>query len=67
MDIEEIRRMNVEELNSTLERLRDEKANIRVQSAFAPIDNPMRIRDIRKDVARIKTVLNEREAEINND
>ena len=63
MDIEEVRRMNDEELRAKLDDLRHEQANLRVQSALAPSENPMRIVEIRKTIARIKTVQNEREDE----
>ncbi len=63
MDIDEVRNMNDEELRAKLEELRQEKANLRVQSALAPPENPMRIVEIRKTIARIKTVQNEREDE----
>ncbi len=67
MDIEKIRRMNDEELSAKLEELYEEKANIRIQSALAPLENPMRIQHLRRTVAKIKTVQTEREAGSNND
>lgn len=63
MDIETIRQMTDEELDSKLEDLKDEQAEIRMQKVVAPPENPMRIREIRKSIARIKTVKRERELE----
>jgi large subunit ribosomal protein L29 len=63
MDIDEIRRMTEEELEAKLNELKDEKSEIRMQKVIAPPENPMRIREIRRTIARIKTVLRERELE----
>jgi large subunit ribosomal protein L29 len=63
MDIDEIRRMTDEELQSKLNELKDEKSELRIQKVIAPPENPMRIRQIRRSIARIKTVLRERELE----
>lgn len=63
MDIEDVRNMTDEELTSKLNELKEEKAEIRMQKVIAPPENPMRIREIRRTVARIKTVLRERELE----
>jgi large subunit ribosomal protein L29 len=63
MDIEEIRRMTDEELQSKLTELKEENSELRIQKVIAPPENPMRIRQIRRSIARIKTVLRERELE----
>ncbi|MFB6226829.1 MAG: 50S ribosomal protein L29 [bacterium] len=63
MDIETIRQMNDEELKAKLKELKDEQAELRMQKVVAPPENPMRIRHIRKSIARIKTVQRERELE----
>lgn len=61
MDIEEIRGMTDEQLEAQLEELKEEKSEIRMQKVVAPPENPMRTREIRRTIARIKTVLRERE------
>jgi large subunit ribosomal protein L29 len=61
MDIDEIRQITDEELQSKLTELKEEKSEIRMQQVIAPPENPMRIRQIRRSIARIKTVLRERE------
>ena len=49
-----------EELAAKLEELRAERFNLRFRSATESIDNPMRFRTIRRDIARIQTVLRQR-------
>jgi len=61
MKIKEVREMTVEELQSKLVSLKEELFNLRFQLATGQLDNPMRVRDVRKSIARIKTVLHEQE------
>ncbi len=63
MNIKEIRDMSNAELNTTVEDLKKELFDLRFEKATGQIENPMRIREIRKTIARIKTVLTEREKE----
>ena len=56
----ELREMSVDDLRSTLEGLIKERFNLRFRSATESIDNPTRFRALRRDIARIKTVLHER-------
>jgi large subunit ribosomal protein L29 len=58
---EEIRAMSSEELVRKLDDLKEELFNLRFQMATAQLDNPMRIREVRRDIARVKTILRERE------
>jgi len=60
MKIQELREMSVEELKKRGNELRTEALNLRVQKAAGPLENPMRNRNIRKEVARIETILTER-------
>jgi len=53
MNIKEIRDMSTEEMNKTLEDLKVELFDLRFQRATGSIENPMRIREIRKTIARI--------------
>ena len=64
MKIEEIRELGIEELKTTLEELRIELFNLRFQKAKNLIDRPDRIRNVRRDIARILTVMKEREKEL---
>ena len=61
MKAKEIRELTNEELIQKLSDLKAELFNLRFQLATGQLDNPMRIRDVRKTIARIKTILRERE------
>ena len=58
----EIREMSVEDLKTRIEELTRERFNLRFRSATESIDNPMRFRDLRRDIARMQTILREKEA-----
>ena len=59
----ELRELPDEELLSRLEAAKEELFNLRFQFATSQLDNPMRIKDVRHDVARILTVLRQRSTE----
>ena len=61
MKAKEIRQMSDQELNSKLLDLKSELFNLRFQLATGQLDNPLRINVVRKDIARVKTILRERE------
>ncbi|HHW58192.1 MAG TPA: 50S ribosomal protein L29 [Clostridia bacterium] len=61
MKAKDIRELTNEELTQKLSDLKAELFNLRFQLATGQLDNPMRIRDVRKTIARIKTILRERE------
>ncbi|CDE94058.1 MULTISPECIES: 50S ribosomal protein L29 [Acidaminococcus] len=61
MKTNEIREMSVEELESKLAGLKDELFNLRFQMATGQLDNPMKIREVKKSIAQIKTIQRERE------
>jgi large subunit ribosomal protein L29 len=56
-----LRELTDEELNKKVRDYKEELFNLRFQSATGQLDNPMRIRDVRKNIARCKTVLRQRE------
>jgi large subunit ribosomal protein L29 len=56
----ELRTMTVDELRQTETDLRKELFNLRFQQVTGEIENPLRIRHIRKDIARVLTVINEK-------
>ena len=58
----EIREMSVEDLKTRIDELTRERFNLRFRSATESIENPMRFRDIRRDIARMQTILREKEA-----
>ncbi|OLS02135.1 50S ribosomal protein L29 [Tissierella creatinophila] len=61
MKAKEIRQMTGNELNSRLLELKTELFNLRFQLATGQLDNPLRIKSVRKDIARVKTIIQERE------
>ena len=62
MKVDEIREMSVEDLRAKIEELTTERFNLRFRSATESIENPMRFRGIRRDIARLQTILRERES-----
>jgi len=64
MNIKEVREKSTNELTKALEDCKVELFDLRFQRATGSIENPMRIRELRKTIARILTVLNERESEV---
>ena len=62
MKTNDIRKMSVEELNKTLKELKEELFNLRFQNTINQLDNPQKIADVKKDIARVKTILNEKNA-----
>lgn len=61
MNASEIREMTDEELVEALEGAREEKFNLRFQLATNQLDNTARIKAVKKEIARIRTVMRERE------
>src|SRR5207237_6050582 len=63
MKAAELRELLDDELLARLESHKDELFNLRFQAATGQLDNPMRIKDVRHDIARILTVLRDRQTE----
>ena len=61
MKVNEIREMSADELNQKLASLKEELFNLRFQLATGQLENPMRIKEVKKTIARIKTVQREQE------
>jgi large subunit ribosomal protein L29 len=61
MKASEVREMTTEELESKLKDLKAELFNLRFQLSINQLENPMRIKAVKKDIARVKTVLRENE------
>ena len=61
MRAEEVREMSVEDIRARVAELEEERFRLRFRSATEPLENPLRLRTIRRDIARLKTVLSERE------
>lgn len=58
---DEIRELGDADIERTIEELSDELFNLRMKTAYEEIENPMRIRQVRRDLARLKTIRRERE------
>lgn len=61
MKNKEIRNLSEEQLVGKISDLKKELFNLRFQAATAQLSNPMRIREVKKEIARAKTVLTEKE------
>lgn len=61
MKVNEIRNLSTAELDEKVAGLKEELFNLRFQLATGQLENPMRIREVRKTIARIKTVQREEE------
>ncbi len=62
MKAKELRDMTSAELNTKLKELKEELFNLRFQSAINQLENTHRITDVKKDIARVMTVLHEKNA-----
>ncbi len=60
MNVKEVRDLSNEELVKEIASLKEELYNLRFAQATGNLENPARIKDIRKTIARIKTVMTER-------
>ena len=61
MKAENLHDLNKEELKSKVNELKGELFNLRFQLATGQLDNPMRIKEVKKTIARTQTILKERE------
>ncbi len=62
MKIDEIRRLSADELGAQLLQLKKEQFNLRFQRATGQLENTSRVRAVRRDIARIKTIQAQRRA-----
>lgn len=65
MKVNDIRELSDAELQQKLNGMKDELFNLRFQLATGQLENPMRIREVRKTIAQIKTIVRERELKAN--
>ena len=63
-EIKEIRSLSVEKLAEKLQDLKKDLFMLRMQHATNQLDNPMQIAAVKKDIARIKTIIREKETNI---
>ena len=62
MKATELRAMTVEQLNTKLTELKKELFNLRFQHAINQLENPPKLEEVKRDIARVMTVLNEKNA-----
>ena len=62
MKVNEIREMTSEDLDKKLKELKEELFNLRFQHAINQLDNPHKIVDVKRDIARVMTIINEKNA-----
>ena len=61
MKANEIRELSDKQLNEKLKALKEELFNLRFQHAINQLENPMRLAQVRKDIAKVKTIIHENE------
>ncbi|MBQ8141353.1 MAG: 50S ribosomal protein L29 [Clostridia bacterium] len=59
---EDLRKMTAEELNEKLKELKEELFTLRFQHAINQLDNPQKIVEVKKNIARVMTILSEKNA-----
>ena len=64
MKANEIRKMSSEDLNNKVTELKNELFNLRFRLATGQLDNPSSIKSVKRDIARVKTIIRERELEV---
>lgn len=61
MELSKIREMTELELNSELLKMKQELFNLRFQHVTGQLENPIKMRDLKRDIARVKTIIREKE------
>ena len=63
-EMKDVRALSVEDLNGKLNELKKDLFMLRMQHATNQLDNPMKIAAVKKDIARIKTIIREKETNV---
>ena len=63
-EIKDVRGLSVDKLNEKLQELKKDLFMLRMQHATNQLDNPMQIAAVKKDIARIKTIIREKEQSV---
>ena len=61
MELKKMRDMSELELNVELKKMKQELFNLRFQHVTGQLENPIKMRDVKKEIARVKTILREKE------
>lgn len=63
MEMNKMREMTKAELNVELEKMKKELFNLRFQHVTGQLENPVKMREVKRDIARVKTIIREKELE----
>lgn len=63
MDLNKIRKMTDQERTAELEKMQQELFNLRFQHVTGQLENPVRMREVKRDIARVKTIIREKQLE----
>ena len=66
MKVKEIRELTTAEIEQNIKSLKEELFNLRFQLATGQLENTARLREVRKGIARAKTIIRQRELEVKN-
>ena len=61
MELKKMRDMTEVELNTELSKMKKELFNLRFQHATGQLENPIQMRELKRDIARVKTIIREKE------
>ena len=61
MELSAMREMTPEELNAELEKMKQDLFNLRFQHVTGQLENPIKMRDTKRDIARAKTIIRDKE------
>ena len=61
MELKKMRELTEVELNAELSKMQKELFNLRFQHATGQLENPVKMRELKKDIARVKTIIREKE------
>ena len=64
MKAKELKNLSVEELTKKLDELKKDLFMLRMQHATNQLDNPLKIASVKKDIARVKTIIREKETNV---
>lgn len=63
MELNKIRKMTDQEREAELQRMKHELFNLRFQHVTGQLENPVKMREVKRDIARVKTIIREKELE----
>ena len=61
MELKKMRELTEVELNTELDKMKKELLNLRFQHVTGQLENPVKMRELKKDIARVKTIIREKE------